>query len=145
MTQQITENDLQNMSPEEVAKLQKENCIFCQIIAGKIPAQKVYDDKSCVAILDINPACEGHVLLLPKEHYPVMPLMPEETVKKMSIAAQKISNALLSGLSVEGTTLFAANTVVPSTEKPDSNAFDIFCTACEIFFTASSGIRGITE
>ena len=57
-----TEQDIQNMSPEEIAKLQKENCIFCQIISGKIPANPIYQDEHCIAILDINPATEGHEL-----------------------------------------------------------------------------------
>ncbi|MBU0461615.1 MAG: HIT domain-containing protein [Nanoarchaeota archaeon] len=62
MAQELTEEDLKNMSPEELRELQKQNCVFCHIAAGKVPAKKVYEDDRCLAILDINPANAGHVL-----------------------------------------------------------------------------------
>jgi len=43
-------------------------CIFCRIIAGEIPAHKVYEDDQTFAFLDINPLSEGHVLVIPKHH-----------------------------------------------------------------------------
>ncbi|NCN22569.1 HIT domain-containing protein, partial [Candidatus Falkowbacteria bacterium] len=43
-------------------------CIFCQIIAGELPAHKVYEDEQVVAILDIKPVHAGHILVLPKKH-----------------------------------------------------------------------------
>jgi len=46
-----------------------ENCIFCQIVAGKIPCYKVYEDKSFLGFLDINPRVLGHTLVIPKRHY----------------------------------------------------------------------------
>ena len=45
-----------------------ENCIFCKIIAGKIPTLKVYEDKDVMAFLDIAPANKGHTLIVPKKH-----------------------------------------------------------------------------
>jgi histidine triad (HIT) family protein len=44
------------------------DCIFCAIIAGNIPAHKVYEDDKTLAFLDINPLAKGHVLVIPKEH-----------------------------------------------------------------------------
>ena len=44
-------------------------CVFCEIIAGKIPADKVYEDESCVIIKDIAPKAKIHLLLIPKTHY----------------------------------------------------------------------------
>ena len=44
-------------------------CIFCQIVNGKIPAEKIYEDNNTLAFLDINPLCRGHVLVIPKKHY----------------------------------------------------------------------------
>jgi len=44
------------------------NCLFCQIIAGKIPSYKIYEDKDFLAFLDIFPKSEGHVLVIPKKH-----------------------------------------------------------------------------
>ena len=45
------------------------NCIFCQIIAGKIPCYKIYEDNDFVAFLDANPLNPGHTLVMPKKHY----------------------------------------------------------------------------
>lgn len=105
----MAEKKTEDMSPEEIAKLQKENCVFCKIISGEIPSQKVHEDDLCIGILDINPATQGHILLLPKEHYAIMPLMPDDLLKHMSQVSQNISNALLSALGVQGTTVFIAN------------------------------------
>ncbi|MEA3449489.1 MAG: HIT domain-containing protein [Patescibacteria group bacterium] len=45
------------------------DCIFCKIVAGKIPSYKVYEDKDFFAFLDIRPLNLGHTLLIPKKHY----------------------------------------------------------------------------
>ncbi len=44
------------------------NCLFCDIIAGKIPAKKVYEDDRVFAFEDIKPGAPTHVLIIPKEH-----------------------------------------------------------------------------
>ena len=100
---------LKNMSPEQLLQLQKQQCIFCQIVAGKIPSKNIYEDQSCLAVLDINPAAKGHVLILPKEHYAIMPQVPDEPLAHMLAAAKKISQALLRGLKMSGTNIFIAN------------------------------------
>lgn len=43
-------------------------CIFCQIIAGNIPAEKIYEDGRAYAFRDINPQAPHHVLIIPREH-----------------------------------------------------------------------------
>ncbi|MGH2403620.1 MAG: histidine triad nucleotide-binding protein [bacterium] len=43
-------------------------CVFCRIIAGEIPAERLHDDDLVVAIRDINPQAPTHVLILPKRH-----------------------------------------------------------------------------
>ena len=44
-------------------------CIFCKIVAGEIPSERVYEDERCVAFLDIRPIAAGHTLLIPRDHY----------------------------------------------------------------------------
>ena len=46
-----------------------DNCLFCKIVAGKIPAHKVYEDDHFLAFLDINPQTVGHVQVVPKNHF----------------------------------------------------------------------------
>ena len=45
-----------------------EDCIFCKIIKGEIPSNKVYEDEEILAIYDINPAAPIHILVIPKKH-----------------------------------------------------------------------------
>ena len=45
-----------------------EDCIFCKIVKGDIPSEKIYEDEKVLAILDIAPLNKGHVLVIPKEH-----------------------------------------------------------------------------
>jgi histidine triad (HIT) family protein len=45
------------------------DCLFCRIIAGEIPAKKVYEDKHTFAFEDINPQAPTHVLIIPKRHF----------------------------------------------------------------------------
>ncbi|MEM9101396.1 MAG: histidine triad nucleotide-binding protein [Pseudomonadota bacterium] len=44
------------------------DCIFCKIVAGDIPANIVYEDEHCIAFKDINPRADTHVLLIPRKH-----------------------------------------------------------------------------
>lgn len=45
------------------------NCVFCKIIKGELPSNKIYEDKDFFAFLDIYPRTEGHTLVIPKKHY----------------------------------------------------------------------------
>ena len=44
------------------------DCLFCKIIAGEIPSNKVYEDEVCYAFYDIDPQAPAHFLVVPKEH-----------------------------------------------------------------------------
>lgn len=108
-TDEEMEEQLKNMSPEQIRELQKQQCIFCRIAEGKIPAKKVYEDELFVAVLDINPGAAGHILLMPKEHYAILPQMPEELVAQLGMAAKHLSQAVLRALKAQGTTIIASN------------------------------------
>jgi len=43
-------------------------CIFCQIVDGKLPASKVYEDDKCMVLMDLFPIKQGHMLIIPKQH-----------------------------------------------------------------------------
>lgn len=100
---------LANMSPAEIDALQRKNCVFCHIASGRVPAKKVYEDNECLAVLDINPANPGHMLLMPKEHYAIMFQVPEATIGHLFIVAKGLSQAGLKTFQSKGTTVFAAN------------------------------------
>ncbi len=107
--QKALQERVKNMSPEELKQFQKQQCLFCQIVAGKVNARRVYDDDKVIAVLDINPANPGHVLLLPREHYQIMPQMPDDETAHLFNIAKGISGAILRAFQVPGTNLFVAN------------------------------------
>ncbi|MBS3131659.1 HIT domain-containing protein [Candidatus Woesearchaeota archaeon] len=102
---------IKSMSPEELKEFQKQQCIFCHIISGKVQSRKIFEDDKSLAVLDINPANPGHVLLMPKEHYAIMPQIPEDEIGHLFMAAKALSNAMLRSLEVQGTNIIVANGV----------------------------------
>ncbi len=64
-------------------KLNMENCIFCEIIAGKIPSETVYEDKEFIAFKDIKPLAPVHILIVPKEHIASINELEQKHVKMM--------------------------------------------------------------
>jgi len=107
--QEELKKKLESMSPEELKNFQKQQCIFCHIVSGKVSAKKIFEDDKTLGILDINPANPGHVLLLPKEHHMIMPQLPEDELEHIFIISKQISNALLKSLDVRGTNIMVAN------------------------------------
>ncbi len=82
-----------------------ENCIFCKIIAGDIPSNKVYEDDKILAFRDIAPMAPTHILVIPKEHIPsVAAITPENSgiVSHMFevIAAIAVQEGLVNGYRV---------------------------------------------
>ncbi|MBN2092017.1 histidine triad nucleotide-binding protein [candidate division KSB1 bacterium] len=72
-------------------------CLFCQIIAKKIPAAIIYEDNELLAFHDIAPQAPVHVLIIPKEHIATLnDLKPSHTelMGKMISGAQKIAEKL---------------------------------------------------
>lgn len=56
------------------------DCIFCKIIKGEIPSSKIYEDEKILVFLDVNPATNGHMLIIPKEHYQDLFTLDEEII-----------------------------------------------------------------
>jgi histidine triad (HIT) family protein len=109
---------LKNMSPEELLEYQKKNCVFCYIKEGRVPAKKVYEDDKVFAILDKNPGVEGHILLLPKEHYSIMPQLPADILEHFFTVAQSLAKSQLKAYGAQGVIILAANGAVAGQRAP---------------------------
>lgn len=102
----------QPLSQEEIQKrieLAKQNCIFCKIASREVPSKIVYEDDIAMAILDIGPATTGHLLLFPKEHYMLMPMVPDEVLGRLGVLARYLSELLVEAFDADDVTLFVAN------------------------------------
>ena len=73
------------------------DCIFCKILAGEIPASKVYEDEQVLAFLDISQVTPGHTLVVPKEHHRNLLEMDAASASqlfaKIPVIAQKVIKA----------------------------------------------------
>jgi histidine triad (HIT) family protein len=110
--------DFDNMTPEQIAEYQRQNCIFCKIIKGEIPSRKAYDDDKIISILDINPAAKGHLLVMTKEHYPILPLIPFDTATHMFRATKGLATGLKQAVITNKITIFIANGAVAGQQSP---------------------------
>jgi diadenosine tetraphosphate (Ap4A) HIT family hydrolase len=78
-------------------------CVFCEIVAGRAPAIRIYEDDGNLAILDIRPFTRGHTLVLPKKHSVDLTDTPPETLGEMIAIGQRIARAArASGLHADG-------------------------------------------
>ncbi len=67
-----------------------ENCLFCKIIKGEIPATKMFEDENMVIIKDIDPKAKNHFLCLPKRHFKLLADMTEEDAEMLKECLKKI-------------------------------------------------------
>lgn len=93
-------------------------CIFCQIIAGKIPAEKIYEDEQVLAILNIHPNNFGHSLVMPKKHCENLFDADEKTLCFLIKAVKKISLAVKQTTRAEGINIGINNGVVAGQVVP---------------------------
>ncbi|MCF7795846.1 HIT family protein [Patescibacteria group bacterium] len=78
-----------------------EDCLFCKIVNGEIPCDKIYEDEDFLAFLDISPMYYGHTLLVTKKHFKDISEVPFEILSKYLNIANLIAKALCKTLDVE--------------------------------------------
>jgi histidine triad (HIT) family protein len=89
--------------------MSEQDCIFSKIVAGQIPAEKVYEDDVVLAFLDINPISDGHTLVIPKKKYGRLEDCPDELVGQVCSRLGKIARAVVSAMDAEGYNVFCNN------------------------------------
>jgi histidine triad (HIT) family protein len=88
-----------------------DDCVFCRIIAGEVPAHMVLEDEDFVAFLDARPVFKGHVLVLPRRHYVTLADLPVPAVGPLFERVRLLSAAIPAALGAQGT-FVALNNVV---------------------------------
>lgn len=89
--------------------MQSDECIFCKIIAGQIPAEKIYEDAAVLAFLDIGPVSDGHVLVVPKRHYEKVHECPPDLLADMWAKLGKIAGAVSLAMNSDGYNVLCNN------------------------------------
>jgi histidine triad (HIT) family protein len=69
--------------------------VFSRIIRGELPCHKVYEDERVLAFLDVNPLCDGHVLVIPKEPAATLDQLSDEAAAAIGRVLPRLSRAVL--------------------------------------------------
>ena len=88
--------------------------MFCQIVAGAVPAHIVLEDADCVAFLDRRPVFKGHVLLVPREHHETLPDLPASLLGPVFANTRRLAGAVPDALEATGTFVALNNKVSQS-------------------------------
>ena len=92
-----------------------QRCVFCEIVAGKAPCHRIYEDELSLGILDINPFAEGHSLVIPKRHVPRWHDLTEEETESLFRVARITAKKLMKAFSPEFVCLYARGRRIPHT------------------------------
>jgi histidine triad (HIT) family protein len=85
------------------------DCVFCSIVAGKIPSARVYEDEHVLAFFDINPLAEGHTLLIPRRHYETIYEMPSEVTAGLCGVLPRLARAVRAAVNAQGINILQNN------------------------------------
>ena len=93
------------------------NCIFCEILSGRLPAYVVHEDDLVFAFLDIRPLMPGHTLVIPRRHAPFLADLESETAERIFAVTRLVAAALrTSDVRCEGVNLFLSDGAVAGQE-----------------------------
>jgi len=84
---------------------QDNDCIFCKIVAGELPAQRVDEDERTIAFMDINPATRGHALVIPRRHWTDLMEIDADDLQATVVAAQRLARQISDRLEPDGINL----------------------------------------
>jgi histidine triad (HIT) family protein len=86
-----------------------DDCPFCKIASGEATASIVYEDTNVIAFMDLNPASDGHTLVVPKVHYENIYEAPEKLLAKMAKVVKRICVALKKSVNANGIKVIQLN------------------------------------
>ncbi|MFV0247099.1 MAG: HIT family protein [Mycoplasmatales bacterium] len=81
------------------------NCIFCKIVNKEIPSKTIYEDDKVLIIMDIEPLSDGHLLLIPKNHYDDLSSTETDVINHMFKVYKDITPKLIKLLDCDGITI----------------------------------------
>ena len=85
-----------------------DGCVFCAIVDGTAPSETVYADEHTVAFMDINPATDGHLLVIPRPHVRDLWEITEERASRVMTATVRIAAAIRTALRPDGVNILHA-------------------------------------
>jgi len=89
--------------------MSQDDCIFCKIVAGEIPAVRIYEDDVVLAFLDIGPLSDGHALVIPKQHFERVDSCPGDVMGQVAARLGRVAGAVVAATSAEGYNVLCNN------------------------------------
>ena len=130
------------------------DCIFCKIIAGNFPCMKVYEDEKTIAIMDVAKDVDGHILVIPKEHYKNILDCDYDILSAVISTTKKVSLHLIQDCSYDWVNLLNASDesawqsvphfhihIIPRKQNDDIDAWPKFAWAKEDIKTVYERIK----
>lgn len=81
---------------------QQDNCVFCKIVQRRIPADIIQEDELTLSFMDINPANEGHTLVIAKAHYETLLEVEDHALAAVALTSRRIAQAIQQALQPDG-------------------------------------------
>jgi histidine triad (HIT) family protein len=127
-----------------------EGCIFCDIIEGKAPGSRIYEDELSLAILDINPFSKGHCLVIPKRHVPWWHELTLEENASLFWVAKLVAEKMMAALKPDFVCMYARGRRIPHTHiflvpTYSGDVLDRFFNALELFQESPPALTALRE
>ena len=85
-----------------------DDCIFCKIVAGELPAERVQEDEHTVSFMDLNPWTRGHALVIPRRHSRNLYEVPDDDLRHTAAAAKLLAERMRDRFACDGVNLLNA-------------------------------------
>jgi histidine triad (HIT) family protein len=86
-----------------------DDCIFCKVLAGDLPSERIYEDEHTVAVMDINPWTRGHAVVIPRKHAENLFEIEDDELEHVAIAAKRVATTIRDRLDCDGVNLLQSN------------------------------------
>jgi len=127
-----------------------ETCAFCDIVAGRAEAYKIFEDDKSLCILDINPYTKGHCLVISKRHVPWWHDLEEDEMLSLFRVARTVARKMMTALSPEFVCMYARGRRIPHTHiflipTVKDDVLDRFFNALEKFQESPKDLARLKE
>ena len=86
-----------------------EDCIFCKVLSGEIPSERVYEDEHVIGVMDINPWTRGHAVVFPRKHATDLFEIEGDELGRVAVAAKRLATKMRDTLDCDGVNLLQSN------------------------------------
>ena len=149
MAQESQESSRES-NQESIQESDQESCVFCDIVAGRIRAHRIWEDELTLCILDINPFSTGHSLVIPKRHVPWWHELSDEENSSLFKGAGIVARKMMAALRPDFVCMYArgrriAHTHIFLVPTVKGDVLDSLFNALELFQESPAHLAGLRE